>query len=864
MVYKLEPMCYTTITHGDCLKKNSGCWKTLKEEKFNPLNPVGFVRKKKEVKIDFGEDPKSMLRVDEKPVGLMNLGATCYMNSLLQCLYSIPLFRSVLFECSTETTENDAPLNCLKILFAHMQMGMQKHVTPIEFAFALQLDVGTQQDPQEFYQLLLSYLENRWKAVDNKELNQAMTTLFSGKLKYLTSCDACKEEFSTTSDWNQLSLHIDEKTTLSASIDNYLLSEEIHDYICEKCAAPRTVKRKAIITSLPSVINVHLLRFIFNKGQGQKIKLMNNITYPLEMDFGQYVENKEPAMYELFAVIFHVGESANVGHYVAHIKEGNNWWLIDDSTITSLKEAKGHSERNKTAYMLFYRLKSISKNIPAVPKEIADEVDKETAQLFSSLETFEVKKNEKTNKMKEDQSTRKKIKKCLSPPSSGGYNWINADWLKRWLNNPSFSEKIENKSIMCPHDAVTTDLTKIRRISKEAWTQLNNHYTSDRELNDSNVCFICVLEKKKFSREKEKVKSQVSISYYKPSPYRMSKSWYQRWCNSSREEMETCKTSFTNGILCEHGNLSDDVLDIPEEVFNYFNEKYPHPENIKCMESTKCPWCKEKQHVIQTEKSIRDQERYKLYNFNRVLEDPTALNTRAPKFYLVSSVWAKKWQIWLQDVSYDHPGEISNSEDLLCEHKKLKYQVLGISLVDRKLPFVVVSAYVWGELRGRFPKGYPISLDINLLEANQIIIAETDPAVCEECITKREQMEADKLVHFQNRSLQIIEKNFADTIKRSGTIECSFDTTIEEVQLKVMASFDIPPEEQNLWFKNTHLSDPKKTLKDYKVTPNQPIEIAKSQKYLPFEEERGFKGSLLTGQTQTPEQLQSTSPRKNT
>ena len=44
---------------------------------------------------ELGADPKEQLRGDGQRTGLRNLGATCYMNSLLQTLTHIPYFRKV-------------------------------------------------------------------------------------------------------------------------------------------------------------------------------------------------------------------------------------------------------------------------------------------------------------------------------------------------------------------------------------------------------------------------------------------------------------------------------------------------------------------------------------------------------------------------------------------------------------------------------------------------------------------------------------------------------------------------------------------------------------------------------------------------
>ena len=52
-----------------------------------------------------GADPEAqrLQSLDERRTGLRNLGATCYMNSLLQVLYHLPDFRRSIYSLPTRT-----------------------------------------------------------------------------------------------------------------------------------------------------------------------------------------------------------------------------------------------------------------------------------------------------------------------------------------------------------------------------------------------------------------------------------------------------------------------------------------------------------------------------------------------------------------------------------------------------------------------------------------------------------------------------------------------------------------------------------------------------------------------------------------
>lgn len=96
------------------------------------------------------------------PAGLTNLGATCYANAVLQCLFANAGFREELLACP-EPERQQPVLRSLRTVFALMQAGKRTVVNPTEFAQALELDMGVQQDGQEFIKLLLQLVDGTLK-----------------------------------------------------------------------------------------------------------------------------------------------------------------------------------------------------------------------------------------------------------------------------------------------------------------------------------------------------------------------------------------------------------------------------------------------------------------------------------------------------------------------------------------------------------------------------------------------------------------------------------------------------------------------------------------------------------------------------
>ncbi|XP_009875969.1 PREDICTED: putative ubiquitin carboxyl-terminal hydrolase 50 [Apaloderma vittatum] len=312
--------------------------------------------------------------------GLRNLGKTCYMNAILQCLCSVPplveYFLSGKYKAALreENGESAAAFGCL---MSNMWLEESDSVSPEVFQSVLEkryptFSNSTQQDAHEFLICVLNELHDALKKCSKKRRitnakvsrgsvseTSIITQLFEGQLRYDITCLACKTAIHRPESFTVLSLPIPSQSVCSLQDclkcffqqDTLTWNNQIH---CSQCEKKNDAVVKATITKAPQIIIFHLKRF---EWQGNhRRKLSTDICYPLSnLDLSPYSSPPSclDAEYSLCAVVNHNG-FLDGGHYTAFCKHSitNNWYSFNDVQITKIPNS---SVQTDTAYLLFYR-----------------------------------------------------------------------------------------------------------------------------------------------------------------------------------------------------------------------------------------------------------------------------------------------------------------------------------------------------------------------------------------------------------------------------------------------------------------------------------------------------------------------------
>ncbi|XP_068515471.1 ubiquitin carboxyl-terminal hydrolase 28 isoform X3 [Anas acuta] len=254
----------------------------------------------------WGENPKQSdwRRVGDWPVGMKNIGNTCWFSAVIQSLFQLPEFRrlvlgysvpqNVLESCRSRTGKrNIAFMQELQCLFALMLGTRRKFVDP-SAALELLRDAfrsaeEQQQDVSEFTHKLLDWLEDAFQLAVNvkspaDKSENPMVQLFYGT--FLTEGVHEGNTFSKIETFGQYPLQVNGYRNLNECLEGAMVEGEMDEE-----TATQSVKygQERWFTKLPPVLTFELSRFEFNQSLGQPEKIHTKLEFPQTIYMDRYL-----------------------------------------------------------------------------------------------------------------------------------------------------------------------------------------------------------------------------------------------------------------------------------------------------------------------------------------------------------------------------------------------------------------------------------------------------------------------------------------------------------------------------------------------------------------------------------------------
>ncbi|XP_049889578.1 ubiquitin carboxyl-terminal hydrolase 8 isoform X1 [Epinephelus moara] len=329
--------------------------------------------------------------------GLRNMGNTCYMNSILQCLCNTPAMAE--YFNNNYYLEDINRYNILGhkgevaeefgVIMKALWAGLYKCISPRDFKVTIgkindQFASYDQQDSQELLLFLMDGLHEDLNKADNRKrykeeendhlddqtaadlawskhklLNESIiVALFQGQFKSTVQCLTCHRKSRTFETFMYLSLPLasTSKCSLQDCLRLFSKEEKLTDnnkVFCRHCKAHRDSTKKLEVWKVPPILLVHLKRFSY---EGRwKQKLQTSVDFPLDsLDLAQYVIGPKQNLkkYSLYGVSNHYG-GLDGGHYTAYCKNVHKqrWYKFDDHEVTDISTS---SVKSSAAYILFY------------------------------------------------------------------------------------------------------------------------------------------------------------------------------------------------------------------------------------------------------------------------------------------------------------------------------------------------------------------------------------------------------------------------------------------------------------------------------------------------------------------------------
>ncbi|NWR09757.1 UBP42 hydrolase, partial [Paradoxornis webbianus] len=297
--------------------------------------------------------------------GLYNLGSTCYLNVILQCLtYTPPLANYLLSrQHSRFCRQQGFCMMCImedhvrKVLYSSASAIRPRAVIrDLKYIGEFKPDIPG--DAYEFLRCTLNAMQAACLSGSShltifSEETTIIHQIFGGFLRSRVTCSNCKGVSDFYKVFMDVLLKIKGASSLATALEDFVTPQQLDGrkrFKCSKCKKKVAASKMVTIHHAPRVLTVCLGRADDKTSR----KLSQVVAYPEFLNLRPYMSDLagEPLFYSLYAVVVHTGHSCLGGHFFCYTKASNEqWYKMNDVSVESCDI---HTVLEQQAYLLFY------------------------------------------------------------------------------------------------------------------------------------------------------------------------------------------------------------------------------------------------------------------------------------------------------------------------------------------------------------------------------------------------------------------------------------------------------------------------------------------------------------------------------
>lgn len=209
--------------------------------------------------------------------------------------------------------------------------------------------------------------------------------IFEGVLTSETKCLTCETASQRDETFLDLSIDLEEYSSVTSCLRKFSAEEmlcERNKFHCDRCGGLQEAEKRMKIKRLPKVLALHLKRFKYTEDYSRLQKLFHRVVYPYHLRMFNTTDDADDPdrLYELYAVVVHIGGNAYHGHYVSVIKTADRGWLLFDDEMVEpvdkhfVRNFFGEKPGMACAYVLFYQETTFEKVVAEQEAEGLEEV----------------------------------------------------------------------------------------------------------------------------------------------------------------------------------------------------------------------------------------------------------------------------------------------------------------------------------------------------------------------------------------------------------------------------------------------------------------------------------------------------------